>query len=251
MEELPVIGRPLIRFDRVSSTMDVARALLANGAKAGTVVQAGYQTAGRGRASRAWTTPPWSAVLLSFLTASQRPAHELGVLSLLWGWAVAETVDAFAGQGATIKWPNDVLVGGQKIAGILTTNSMGPMGQAQVTGIGLNVSMAAADLPPTGTSLALVCGAAPPLDLVLENLLLHLNQALVFVNDASTDHLATLVEPRLAFRGEEVTVQDGDRVALGTLEGVDLDGALRLMRPDGRFARIVAGDLTRGPRRPV
>jgi BirA family biotin operon repressor/biotin-[acetyl-CoA-carboxylase] ligase len=162
---------------------------------------------------------------------------------------VAETVDAFVGERATIKWPNDVLVDGKKIAGILTTNSLGPNGQAQITGIGLNVSTTATDLPSTGTSLAVLTGSAPHLDEVLETLFVHLNQALVLANDLDKHYLATLVEPRLAFQGEEVTVQDGGRAVTGTLAGLDVDGALRLSQPDGSTARIVAGDLTRGPRR--
>lgn len=245
-----MIGRPLIRLDSVSSTMDVARELLAQGANPGTAVLAGYQTAGRGRANRSWETPPWSAVMVSFITANQRPPSEIGVLSLLWGWAVGETVESFADAVASIKWPNDVLVEGKKITGILTTNSVWPGGQRQVTGIGLNVSSTAADLPPTGTSLALLTGTAPSIDEVLETLFANLNQALEFAADDTTNHLATLVEPRLAFRGEAVAVQDGERHLSGTLDGLESDGALRLLGPDHRPVRIVAGDLTRGPRRP-
>ncbi|HYJ13116.1 MAG TPA: biotin--[acetyl-CoA-carboxylase] ligase, partial [Thermomicrobiales bacterium] len=190
-----MIGRPLIRIGEVSSTMDVARTLLTNGASPGTAVLTGHQTAGRGRANRSWASPPWSAVLLSFITACQRPAHELGVLALLWGWAVAETVDSFVGGTASIKWPNDVLVNGQKIAGILTTNSLRQGEQFQITGIGLNISTAAGDLPLTGTSIALLTGTTPLLDEVLETLFVYLNQALVLGNDVDAHHLAMLVEP--------------------------------------------------------
>lgn len=243
-----MIGRPLLRLDTVTSTMDVARTLLAHGATPGTAVLAGHQSAGRGRANRTWQTPPWSAVLCSFITASQRPPAELGVLSLLWGWAVAETVEEFTNRSVTIKWPNDVLVDGKKISGILTTSTPRPEGPRQVTGIGLNVSSAAADLPATATSLALINGHPLSVDQVLPLFFANLNRALALADDREGDHLATLVQPRLAFLGEGVSVQDGDRVASGTLTGLDPDGALRLTPPDGSVTRIVAGDLTRGPR---
>ncbi len=244
-----MIGRPLLRVDTVTSTMDVARTLLAHGAAPGTAVLAGYQSAGRGRANRTWAeTPPWSAILCSFITASTRPPAELGVLSLFWGWAVAATVEAFTDRPATIKWPNDVLVDGKKITGILTMSMYLPDGPRQITGIGLNISSTAADLPSTGTSLALVTGHAPKLDAVLPVFFANLSRALELADDRTTDHLATLVLPRLAFLGEEVSVQDGDRTQTGTLTGLDPDGALCLTLSNGATTRIVAGDLTRGPR---
>ena len=243
-----MIGRPLVRLDTVTSTMDVARNLLNNGATPGTAVLAGFQSAGRGRSNRSWETPPWSAILCSFITASQRPPAELGVLSLLWGWAVAETVESFTDRPAQIKWPNDVLVDNRKICGILTTSTTRPEGARQVTGIGVNVSSTANDLPPTAISIALVARTAPVLDDVQTVLLSNLNRALVLADDRSTDHLASLVQPRLAFLGEEVLVQDGDRTVSGTLSGLDPDGALRLALADCATVRIVAGNLTRGPR---
>ena len=244
-----MIGRPLLRLESVGSTMDIARTLLALGATPGTAVLAGYQTAGRGRVNRTWETPPGSAILCSFITASQRPPAHLGVLSLLWGWAVAETVEAVAGRLAAIKWPNDVLVDGRKIAGILTTGTSGPAGARQITGIGMNVRATEADLPETATSLAMLGGPVPAFDDVLMHLFSCLDNALMLAEDLDVDHLATKVFPRLAFRGEPVVIQDGDRIISGTLDGLDPDGALRLSVSDGATVRIVAGDLTRGPRR--
>jgi BirA family transcriptional regulator, biotin operon repressor / biotin---[acetyl-CoA-carboxylase] ligase len=244
-----VIGRPLIRLDAVSSTMDVARILLANGAQVGTTVLAGYQSAGRGRSSRQWETQPGAAILTSFITASRRPVTDLGVLSLLWGWAVASTVESFTERSVTIKWPNDVLVDGRKIAGILTTNVIVPGGHHQITGIGLNVTAGEVDLPPTGTSLAMVCNECPALDDVFMVLVNNLDQALALADDTATDHLPMHVQPRLAMLNETITVQDADRSVVGRLRGVDASGALQLILADGEIVRIVAGDLTRGPRR--
>lgn len=140
-----------------STSSDLA-ALARAGAPEGTVVVADHQAAGRGRLDRTWLSPPGTGIAVSMLfRPSPVPAAHWPWLPLLTGVAVAGAVRTVSGISPGLKWPNDVVLGGGKLAGILA--EVVPEGAgAVVVGVGLNVSTTAADLPPTGTSLAL-CGA--------------------------------------------------------------------------------------------
>src|SRR3954468_22320857 len=132
-----MIGRPRLHLRETASTNDRARALAMAGAPHGTLVTAASQTAGRGRQGRRWIAPPGRGLLAS-LVVREPPA----LLPLFGAVAVADTV----GPAARIKWPNDVLVDGRKVAGILAEGR--PADGWAVLGIGLNVAVRIADLPP-------------------------------------------------------------------------------------------------------
>ncbi len=244
-----IVGRPLIRVDEVTSTMDLAVRLATSGATSGTTVLAGHQTAGRGRAGRRWETVPRSSILMSFVAHTQRPHNVLGALSLLLGLAVADTVDTFTGEMAMIKWPNDVLVEGRKIAGILvvTKASPGERTLCLICGIGLNVNDGPSRLPDTATSLAIASGKTHALDDVLSALLDNLTNTMNRFEARDTDESWRHVEARLAFRGEMVRVEDGHRTHQGILRGVSSAGLLELDLSSGEKVTLAAGDLTRGP----
>ena len=143
-----------------SSNADLLAAAGA-GAAEGTVLVAEAQTMGRGRLGRRWASPPRAGLTFSvLLRPAGVPAALLGWLPLLAGVAAAASVSAVAAVDATLKWPNDVLAGEQKLGGILAERA----GTAVVVGIGINVWQARADLPPgaAATSLALAAGAGPP-----------------------------------------------------------------------------------------
>lgn len=140
-----------------STSSDVA-ALARLGAVEGTVVAADHQVSGRGRLDRSWQAPPGTAVTASvLLRPADVPASRWPWLPLLIGVAVVAAVRTVSGVSAGLKWPNDIVVDGRKLAGILA-EVVRDGDAAVVVGVGLNVSAAAADLPSTGTSLAL-CGA--------------------------------------------------------------------------------------------
>jgi len=244
-----IVGCPLIRLSETGSTMELASRLAAEGATSGTVVLAGHQTAGRGRAGRTWATEPDTSILLSFVAHTRRPRDELGALSLLLGLAVSRTVDHCTGATSAIKWPNDVLVGGRKIAGILAVSK----GLAHredlclIAGIGLNVNDRTADLPDTGTSLAIVTGATHALEDILNVLLSNLTVVVDQFETGETGELWPEIGHRLAFRGETVRIEDGPRTCEGILQGASDGGLLELQLPSGEIISVAAGDLTRGP----
>jgi BirA family biotin operon repressor/biotin-[acetyl-CoA-carboxylase] ligase len=247
------LGRPRICVATTTSTMDLALRLAADGATTGTVVQAGHQTAGRGRAGRVWEAPPWSSLLISLIWHTNRARTGTGILAPLIGLAVAETVEALTGFAATVKWPNDVQVNGLKIAGILVVSRTLP-GRGDtclVAGIGLNVNNAASDLPATATSIGLVNGERVYLNDVREILLDRLEAVMAAFETGEEARLLPELDTRLAFRNEQVTIEDGPRRITGHVRGLAPDGALILEQANGACVIVVAGELTRGPRQRV
>lgn len=152
------VGRRVLVYDSLPSTNDLAASLASDSAKAGTVVLADHQTAGRGQYGRVWQSRPGSSLLISALVFPP-PALRRPVVMTAWAAvAVAETVFALTGVQARIKWPNDLLVRGKKVCGILIEQGAG-----LVAGIGLNLNQSADDFAaaglPDATSLAIVAGA--------------------------------------------------------------------------------------------
>ena len=150
-----VVATPAIyAYQRVGSTMEVAHDLAAGGAPEGTLIFAARQEQGRGRLGRVWHSPEGGAYC-SIILRPLRPTSEIPQLSLVAGLAVAETIRELTNTSPAIRWPNDVLVDGLKVAGILTesrSTNHDPR-PSVVIGIGINVSTDPAGLPPNSTSL--------------------------------------------------------------------------------------------------
>lgn len=135
-------------FERLPSTNDLARQLARDGAPHATTLLADEQTAGRGRQGRVWTAPRGSSLLLSMILRPASPAAEV-LLSIRLGLAAARAIEAIAPVRVGLKWPNDLLIDGRKVAGILCEGGRDAAGGAFVVGgIGVNVNQSAADWPP-------------------------------------------------------------------------------------------------------
>lgn len=168
----------VIRLGAVASTQAVAFDLAAAGAPDGTLVVADTQTDGRGRRGRAWWDEPGASLLASILVRPRLPLAALPLLGLAAGVAVAEALDEVAPVGGRLKWPNDVLVGGRKVAGILVESRLGAHGQAvdpaPVAVIGIGVNLAQRRFPPElaarATSVALATGRDVDRDTLLGGL---------------------------------------------------------------------------------
>jgi BirA family biotin operon repressor/biotin-[acetyl-CoA-carboxylase] ligase len=223
-----MLGRPRLHLREIDSTNERARALAVAGAPHGTVVTAGAQTAGRGRQGRTWTAPPGSALLLSLVL------REIdALLPLRAGLAAAD----LAGPAARVKWPNDVLVGGRKVAGILVEGR--PQEGWAVVGIGVNAAVALADLPPELRDSAGTLGRSPhELEPMLAELLAALERRLA---EPAAAVVAALIE-RDALAGRPVTWAGG----AGTAMGVDEQGRLRVRLADGSEVAVDAGEVHLG-----
>lgn len=227
-------------------------ALARDGAPEGTVLVAEAQTAGRGRLGRSWSAPPRSGLMFSVLLrpGPAVPVNRLGWISLLTGVAAAAAVRTvttkdYGDTGGkavepTLKWPNDLLVGDRKLAGILAERTE----EALVVGMGLNVSLKESELPvPAATSLAIEEAATTDREIVLKAVLRELE--LRFTEWRAADGDADGSGLRAAYRtvcgtlGREVRVElPGGTAITGLAEDVDRDGCLVV---DGRS--LSAGDV--------
>jgi BirA family transcriptional regulator, biotin operon repressor / biotin---[acetyl-CoA-carboxylase] ligase len=219
------LGRPRLHLRSTGSTMDRALALAAGGAPHGTLVTAGEQTAGHGRFGRAWATPRGRALALSLVVREFD-----ALLSLRAGLAVAD----LAGPQARVKWPNDVLLGAGKLAGILVDGR--PQERWAVLGIGVNVAVDLATLPPEVAAVAATLGRSPrELEPTLAELLAALERWLAEPVEAVVAGLRA----RDALLGVPLRWAGGEGVGAG----IGADGSLLVRRPDGRSTAIVAGEV--------
>lgn len=248
----------LVIVEETPSTNALAAGLAREGAADGTCLVAEHQSAGRGRLDRSWETPRGTSLALSLVVRPDLPPASWPWLPLLAGGAVA---GALTGEGfeAGVKWPNDVLLGDRKVAGILVERVETSGGAAAVVGIGINVAMTAAELPvPTATSLELERGG--PVDRT--GLLLEVLTALRGTYDEWSPVLGR--DPRGAERlaaaygascvtvGREVRVDlpDGGEL-LGLAVGIDTGGRLEVRTDDGRRVAVAAGDVVHVRPRPA
>jgi BirA family transcriptional regulator, biotin operon repressor / biotin---[acetyl-CoA-carboxylase] ligase len=244
-----VIGRPLIRLDEVDSTQRLAFDLAASGAPAGTVVRAGYQSGGRGRSGRSWTVPAGEALLFSVLLRPDLPPAQLAPLSLMVGEAIASVLEGMLHLRPAIKWPNDLLIEGRKVAGILIqTRRDHASGQTiAVVGIGLNVSSPRGQLPEGATSLQAELGQAFNVECLFRAVLAAIDERYGRFLSGETAASLGRVNRQLWLKGKTVTLDDAGNQLTGIVQGIDEAGALILTTPDG-LRRVVSGELTRGPR---
>jgi BirA family biotin operon repressor/biotin-[acetyl-CoA-carboxylase] ligase len=222
------LGHPRLHLRETGSTNDRARELAAAGAPHGTLVTARAQSAGRGRQGRVWSAPPGHALLMSLVL---RDAHPL--LPLVAAVGVAAAV----GEDARIKWPNDVLIGGRKVAGILAEGR--PQEGWAVLGIGVNVAIRVEDLPPELHDTAATLGREPSdVEPFLSQLLACLDRALAL----PADELLDAWRARDALVGREITWLAGR----GRAAGIDGEGRLVVELPDGGRTTLDAGEVHLG-----
>jgi BirA family biotin operon repressor/biotin-[acetyl-CoA-carboxylase] ligase len=242
-------GFRLLELATVASTNDVARRLADAGEPAGLIVRAERQTAGRGRHGRTWQSPPGN-LYASLLLRPTRPMVEVASLSLIFALALAEAVEDLSGGrlAPRLKWPNDVLIDGAKLAGILLESVADPRRDlaALIVGLGVNVEWApTGDLPYPATSLASLGLAVTPRR-VLAALVAPLRARL---DRWETAGFATQREDwlaRAAGRGGPVEARIGERVVRGTLVDLEPGGALCVERADGTRETLSAGELVIG-----
>lgn len=227
-----------------ASTNDVVREQAARGAAAGFIVAAARQTRGRGRLGRRWESARDAGLYVSILLRPELAVREAGQLTILSSVAMADAVEAIAGFRPQIKWPNDLVVDGRKLAGLLIeTERAGQSLAWAVIGIGLNVNHEIADFPPElqdmATSLRMIAGR----EFRRADLLVALLHAF------SARLTRPFAEAREAWAESSLTL--GQRVKLTTLRGVlhgqavglDPSGALLLRLESGEVEAVTAGDM--------
>jgi BirA family transcriptional regulator, biotin operon repressor / biotin---[acetyl-CoA-carboxylase] ligase len=241
------IGHVMVHYFRTESTNNVAMALAAGGAAHGTVVVAEEQTAGRGRLGRTWYSEKSSGIYTSVILRPPLSPAAAPVLTLMAGVAAQQAVSSTTGLAVDIRWPNDLLVNGKKVCGILTEMSAElDRLHAVVLGIGLNVnhSQMPAGLRASASSLRLEAhrtfSRVPLLVALLRELDRYYYLLLRDGNTAITERWAAASTYAYGKRVRVVTAS-GERLA--ETAGIDSSGALRVREEDGREASLVAGEV--------
>jgi BirA family biotin operon repressor/biotin-[acetyl-CoA-carboxylase] ligase len=239
-----LIGRNVLYYPVISSTMDVAKQAVKEGAVEGTIVIADRQTVGRGRFGRNWWAPPDSSILLSIIIYPR--LEQLRHLNMAATLAVMQSIEKVTGLKPVIKWPNDVLIGGKKVSGILIESEVQEEGvNATVIGIGLNVNLepsSNSEIAEIATSLWEALGRK----VSRLEMLLSLLEAFEELYEAlrSGERIDELWRYHLDTLGKQVAVKCGEQVLHGYAESVDDEGNLLLRRPDGGLLTIVAGEVS-------
>ncbi len=237
------VGKRLVFFQKIPSTMDEAARLAREGTADGTVVVAETQTSGRGRFGRNWVSPQGNI----YMSVVFRPTLDaLPFLSMLAGVATVQTIRKTTGLSPKIKWPNDVMLDGKKVSGILVESVMeGESVCYAVLGIGLNVNLdpsQSAETSGIATSLEAATGKPQPREVLLRQLLQDLDSFYLKLNQRQTP-----LEPwraMLETLGQRVQVSWRNETYAGLAEGIDPLGNLQLRLEDGRLMTMTAGDVT-------
>jgi BirA family biotin operon repressor/biotin-[acetyl-CoA-carboxylase] ligase len=238
------VGQHVVHRASVGSTNDLGRELAEQGADEGTLVIAEEQTAGRGRRGRAWLAPPGTSLLMSLILRPRLPHDKVPQLTMISGLAVQQAIVETTGLVARLKWPNDVLVRGSKVGGILTeASSLGQVVQYVVLGMGVNVNLAPKDLPAafSATSIAHELGRAVPRLPLLQRVLEHLEARYLGLGRGTSplDDWSAALETL----GKSVLVSTSHGRYEGLATAVDQSGALLLRLPDGQTKRVLAGEV--------
>jgi BirA family biotin operon repressor/biotin-[acetyl-CoA-carboxylase] ligase len=247
--ETKIIGRDIQVFEQTTSTNDVAEKLARDGVKEGAVVFAESQTRGRGRLGRAWLSPAHKGLWFSVLLRPNLHPQETTQLTVISATALRRAIKTVAGLSAEIKWPNDLLLGGKKVAGILTEMSA-EMDRVRhvILGIGVDVNQGAEEFPPelrkTATSLKMESGREISRAELAVEILRELDFDYARIGAGKFSEVADEWEAACATIGRDVTVHVGDRRFRGHAESLDDDGALLIRTEHGHLERIIGGDVT-------
>ena len=239
-----ILGKKIISYESVNSTMDIAFRLGFEGAEEGTVVCAEAQAKGRGRLGRNWTSPKGKGIYFSVILRPRLSPSEVAQLTLLAAVAVSEAIQKVAGITAMIKWPNDLILNGKKLAGILTEMSA-DMDRVRfvVIGIGINVNTPASLLPPQATSLKQEAGRPFSRVALLQEVLMSVER---WYQRLKAEGFSPITQ-----RWKELSLTLGKRIRIvdpnGDVEGqamdLDKDGGLIIRRDSGMIVKRLTGDV--------
>ncbi len=231
--------RVIVRLAATASTMRDASALAASGCAHGTAVVAEEQTSGIGRHGHSWHSEPGAGLYLSVVL---RLPETSPILTLALGLAAVDAIRNVAGVVCDLRWPNDVLAGGRKVAGIIVQMA----DSAAVAGIGINVNHAQfpPDLAELATSLKIQTGRAIDKELLLESLLGSIDDCCEILRSGGNAALLRMFSIASSYvSGKRVKVDLGERTIEGVTVGLDDAGFLRVKRADGGVETIFSGGV--------
>ena len=242
------LGTQFHYFAEVDSTNTQARKLAERGGAEGEIVIAEAQTQGRGRLGRRWQSPPFANLYFSVILRPTLAPSRAPQITLMAAVALAETVAQFVPQPAMIKWPNDILVDGKKLAGILTEAACDAERLNYVIlGIGVNLNYRLSSMPDDlrgrATSVAELAGNSVDRESFLMRLIHALNRCYGELEESGFAALAPRWDARFGQRGKRVRVDLLDQSIAGRAIGIDHEGALLIEDSQGECHRVLAGDV--------
>ena len=242
------IGTEFYYFLELDSTNSFARRLAEQATPAGTIVIAEEQTQGRGRSGRSWVSPPYVNLYLSIVLRPELPPAHAPQITLMAAVALADTVASFMSLPALIKWPNDILVKGKKLAGILTeASSTSERIDFVILGIGVNLNFPEELMPEAirqrATSLLIATQHNIRREVFLRRLIQDLDRCYGILEESGFGAIMPRWEARFGLRDRRVRVDMIDGAIFGKARGIDRDGALIVETDNGKFQRVIAGDV--------
>lgn len=237
------LGQRIFVFPSTDSTNRVALDMGRKGAPHGQAILAEAQTSGRGRLGRAWTSPAGKGIYLSVILRPNLDLSQVSKLTLAAAVAAAETLESAKIKNVQIKWPNDLLIKGRKVCGILTEMvAEADRVECVVLGIGINVNTAASDLPSHATSLKLEAGKDLDRNALTAALLNNLETRLAQVEGLAWEKTRAAWNRRSAVKGKQVKVTTLNQAVVGTAQGIDPSGALLVKTREG-VKKVYSGDV--------
>ncbi len=236
-------GREIVYKESLVSTMDEAFALGTSGAVEGTLVCAETQTKGRGRMGRVWVSPPGKGIYASLIVRPQTSLNEVAQLTLVSAVALCEALRNVSGVNVAIKWPNDILIDGKKVAGILTElNAEMDRVKFVIVGFGINVNTLASQLPEEGTSLKIEAKKEFSRVLVLQEVLRSFEKWLAIFQAQGFPTVREEWKVRSWTLGRRVKFIEPSGEIIGTAFDLAPDGCLLLRKDSGEVVKKISGD---------
>lgn len=244
-----LIGRDIRVFRETASTSDVVEKLARDNAREGVVVFAESQTRGRGRLGRKWSSPAGKGLWFSTLLRPGFSPRETTRLTVAAAVAMARAIESATQLKPDIKWPNDLLLGSRKVAGVLT-ELRAELDRVKyvIVGIGLDVNQTPSEFPSglreMATSLRIEGGRKIDRASLAATVLRELDGTYALVRGGSFDALANEWEDRCTTLGHDVKIRVGSRLIEGRAESLNPDGALLVRTQHGRLEHVTGGDVT-------
>lgn len=242
------IAQDILFFEEIDSTNTYAKQLGEKGAKAGTLVIAECQNAGKGRRGRTWVSPKGKDVYMTILLRPQIPPEHASSITLVAALSVAKAIREVTGLESGIKWPNDIVIHGKKVCGILTEMSSEPdCIHYVVVGIGINVNMDQFDeeIKEMASSLYLEGGKTVVRAALVASVLNHFEKDYqVFCKDQSLLGLKAEYDSLLINHGKDVKIIGIQEEYAGVAQGIDETGRLLVQMEDGSLRKVVSGEVS-------
>ncbi len=239
-----IFGREIIHFESIETTMRPAFEAGLRDDEEGVLIVAETQTKGKGRMGRSWVSPKSKGIYASLLLRPQFHPTDVAKLTLMTAIAITESIEKVTGVSAKIKWPNDLLIDGQKVAGILTEmDAEIERVKFVVVGFGINVNVPESSLPEGATSLKQLTGKTISRIQLLQEILVSLENWYLTVQREGFDVVLERWKELTSTLGSKVRIMESGKSTVGIAEGIDNYGGLLIRLDSGKLITRMSGDV--------